>query len=269
MNPSETEPGGPGRVPLHVEVHGDGPVLVLGHGFGGSARNFRPQLRALRDRYRVAVFDARGHARSGAPGQADAYRPECFVADVGRVLDRAGAAGGIVGGLSMGAAVALRFAREHPARVRGLVLASFPDAGGGLAGVAREFADSLDREGLESAGARFVWGDPRAAESPDAPLIRQGFLEHSPEALAHTLRGLIALQPPAARLAAELGEFEIPVLLIAGERDTASLAASRALDAALPNSRLVVVAGAGHVVNLVRPREFNAALLEFLEANAG
>jgi len=267
---SPPEPGtiGCGEVALHVEVHGEGPVLVLGHGFGGSARNFRPQLRALREGYRVAVFDARGHARSGAPGEADAYRPECFVADVGRVLDRAGADRGTVGGLSMGAAVALRFAREHPERVSGLVLASFPDAGGGLAGVAREFADSLERDGLESAGALFVWGDPQAAGSSDAPLIRQGFLEHSPQALAHTLRGLMALQPPATQLAAELGQLEIPVLLIAGERDAASLAASQALDTALPNSRLVVVSRAGHVVNLVRPREFNAALLEFLEANA-
>jgi pimeloyl-ACP methyl ester carboxylesterase len=56
---------------LHVEVHGPHAAtgVVLAHGFGGSARNWRPQLRALRGRYRVVVYDARGHARSEAPAQ--------------------------------------------------------------------------------------------------------------------------------------------------------------------------------------------------------
>jgi pimeloyl-ACP methyl ester carboxylesterase len=52
---------------LHVEAAGQGPGIVLAHGFGGSARNWRPQLRALRAQKRVAVYDARGHARSEAP----------------------------------------------------------------------------------------------------------------------------------------------------------------------------------------------------------
>ena len=60
---------------LHVEAEGTGPVLVLGHGFGGSARNFRAQSRALVDVARVVRFDARGHARSAAPPDADAYTP--------------------------------------------------------------------------------------------------------------------------------------------------------------------------------------------------
>src|SRR5438045_9484216 len=99
---------------LHVEVEGSGPVVVLAHGFGGSARNFGPQARALRDRYRVVRFDARGHARSDAPDDPRAYRPEAFVADVGRVLDVAGADVAGVGGLSLAAGIALRFAPAHP-----------------------------------------------------------------------------------------------------------------------------------------------------------
>src|SRR5437762_3326753 len=76
---------------LHVEVEGSGPVVVLAHGFGGSARNFLSQARALRDRYRIVRFDARGHARSEAPAEESAYTPEAFVADLGRVLDQVGA----------------------------------------------------------------------------------------------------------------------------------------------------------------------------------
>src|SRR5262249_51553779 len=52
---------------LHVEKEGDGPAVVLAHGFAGSARNFGPQARALRTGFRVTRYDARGHARSEAP----------------------------------------------------------------------------------------------------------------------------------------------------------------------------------------------------------
>ena len=247
---------------LHVEQAGEGPVVVLGHGFGGSARNFRPQVRALRDRYRVVVFDARGHARSGAPDEAVAYAPSRFVGDLGRVVDGAGEGEAVVGGLSMGAAVALAFAQSHPARVRGLVLASFPAADGGLAARARDFADCLEREGLEAAGARFVWGGEPGA---DGTLVRQGFLEHSPRALAHVLRGLLAEQPGADALAPQLAGLRVPTLVVAGEHDAPSLEASRRLAQALPQVQLVVLEGAGHVVNLQRPRHFNEALLTFLE----
>src|SRR3989454_11972194 len=99
---------------LHVEVEGSGPVVVLAHGFGGSARNFLPQARALRDRYRVVRFDARGHARSGAPPQPAAYTPEAVVADLGRRLDQGGAARAGVGGPSVGAGIPLGFALTHP-----------------------------------------------------------------------------------------------------------------------------------------------------------
>src|SRR5690348_17906444 len=115
---------GTGEPKLHVEIEGDGPALVLAHGFGGSARNFQPQARALRDRLRVVRFDARGHARSEAPDDPAAYTPATFVWDLARVLDGAGVTDAVVGGLSMGAGTALRFALDRPERVRGLVLRS-------------------------------------------------------------------------------------------------------------------------------------------------
>jgi pimeloyl-ACP methyl ester carboxylesterase len=262
---------GGAAVPLHVEASGSGPSVLLAHGFGGSARNFRPQLRALRGRYRTIVYDARGHARSGAPEAAGEYAPERFVADLGRVLDEAGAERAVVGGLSMGAGVALRFALAHPDRVQGLVLASFPAparAGGGFAAQALRFARALDEEGMLAAGERFVWGEGSGLGPRDAALVRQGFLEHPPHALAHVLRELIAVQPSVEDLAPELRGLDRPALIVAGETDAPSIATGEALAAALPRARLVVVPGAGHVVNLARPEPFNAALLDFLAREA-
>jgi len=257
---------------LHVEVEGSGPVVVLAHGFGGSARNFLSQARALRDHYRIVRFDARGHARSEAPAEASAYTPDAFVADLGRVLDQVGARAAVVGGLSMGAGTALRFALAHPERVQGLVLAAFPPGAGApgtFAAVAADFADVIEREGLEAAGARFVWGASSGLDPAAARLVRRGFLEHPPHGLAHTLRGVLAAEPSLDELAPRLAELARPALVIVGARDRMSLPASRALAAALPRAKLVVVEGAGHVVNLAQPAAFNRALEEFLAAAVG
>lgn len=255
---------------LHVEVEGPegAPGVVLAHGFGGSARNFRPQVRALRDAFRVAVYDARGHARSDAPDDRSAYDEAAQVADFDQVADELGAAAVVAGGLSMGAATALAFARRHPRRVRGLVLASYP-AGGGVpgstAGHAEAFADAIEREGLEGAGARFVWGEDSGLDPDGAALVRRGFLEHPPGGLVHTLRGYLARLATPEALAPELRELEIPALLVAGERDAASVAACRTLAEALPRARLEIVPDAGHVVNLAAPEAFHAVLRPFLE----
>lgn len=251
---------------LHVESHGHGPPLVLAHGFGGSARNFGPQVRALRARHRVVVFDARGHARSPAPTAAGAYDGTAFVEDLRGVLDGQQIASAVVGGLSMGAATALHFALAHPERVDALVLASFPSAGDGLARHAGAFAAAIEREGLEAAGARFVWGPDSGLDPEAAERVRQGFLEHAPHALAHTLRGWIGAMPAPASLAPRLAALARPALVVAGTGDPVGVAASRDLAALLPGARLALIPGAGHVVNLARPRAFNAALAEFLDS---
>jgi pimeloyl-ACP methyl ester carboxylesterase len=255
--------GAPPR--LHVEVDGEGPVVLLLHGLGGSARNLGPQVRALRDRYRVVRFDARGHGRSEAPFDGEAYTPEAFVADVGRVLDQVRATRAIVGGLSMGAGIALRWALANPERVTGLVLAAFPGSrdGAGFASVALAFADAIERRGLQAAGAEFVWGDDSRLDSAGR-LVRQGFLEHPPHALVWTLRKLVASQPSVDELAPALARLAMPALVVVGAGDRGSVEPSRQLAQALANARLVVIPGAGHVVNLQAPKEFNAALLEFL-----
>ncbi len=262
--PAGTPPSDGAGPRLYREVHGDGPVVLLGHGFSGSARNFRPQARALRDRFRVILHDARGHARSEAPPPGG-YAADALAGDLTRLLDEADAERAVVGGLSMGAAVALHFARAHPERVRGLVLASFPPGGPRAAARARAFTEALEREGLDAAGARFVWGPDSGLDARGAELVRQGFREHDPQGLAALLREFLAELPAAGTLAAPLAALELPTLLVAGGADAPSLAASRSLAAAGVEPGLEVVEGAGHVVNLVARERFDALLLRFLD----
>jgi pimeloyl-ACP methyl ester carboxylesterase len=258
----------PGEVSLYCDVEGTGPVVCLLHGFGGSARNWRPQARALRERARVAAFDVRGHARSEAPREAAAYVPERFVADVGRVLDHLGARRAVVGGLSMGAGIAARFAATHPERVRGLVLAALPpgaEEGTRQRGWALAFADAIEREGLEAAGARYAWGPESGLDPGAARLVRAGFLEHAPHAIAYTLRGWLAVQPGWRAVAEALRPLGLPVLVLVGEHDRVSRGPCEGLAGALPGAELVVVPGAGHVVNLEARDAVNTELGRFLD----
>ncbi|MDH3685279.1 MAG: alpha/beta fold hydrolase [Myxococcales bacterium] len=255
---------------LHVEVQGpaSGPPVIFLHGLAGSARNWRPQLRALRESHLAIAFDLRGHARSEAPEDGSAYDAATFVEDALSVLtEHVGPATPAVWvGLSMGAVIALEAAFTRPERVRGLVLASYPGghSRASIERAAHTFADAIEREGLEAAGERFVWGPESGVRERDAAWVRQGFLEHPPHGLAHCLRGVLAPREPLESRRNELAALDAPVQLIAGGRDAPSVDASQVLAELVSGARLDVVPDAGHVVNLVGPKAFNALLLGFL-----
>jgi pimeloyl-ACP methyl ester carboxylesterase len=172
----------------------------------------------------------------------------------------------ILGGLSLGAHIALRAALLAPEQIRGLVLASFPatEPGSRRSDWALGFAQAIETEGLESAGGRYVWGPSSRFDEGARAFIRRGMLEHAPHALAAILRNVLAKVPEPDELAAELRAFERPTLVIVGGEDTPALAPCERLAELLPHAELAVIPSAGHVVNLAAPDEFNRALERFI-----
>jgi pimeloyl-ACP methyl ester carboxylesterase len=223
------------------------------------------QARALESRFRVTLFDLRGHARSPAPEGAAAYRLEALLADLGELVVGAGAPV-ILGGLSLGAKLALDYALDRPDHVRALVLASYPSSGeeAKRQNWALGFAEAIETRGLDDAGTEFVWGERSRFDPKGAALIRQGLMEHSAPALAHILREVLATSPSPATLAPRLRALTIPTCIVAGSDDPESLVPCRELAALLPNAELHELEGAGHVVNLARPAAFNELLNAFL-----
>jgi 2-succinyl-6-hydroxy-2,4-cyclohexadiene-1-carboxylate synthase len=252
-------------VKLYSETFGQGPAVVLCHGFGGSARNFRLQARALEAQFRVTLFDLRGHARSPAPEGAAAYRLDALLGDLAELVAVAGTPL-ILGGLSLGAKLALDYALAEPEHVRALVLASYPSSGEDprRRNWALGFAEAIETRGLDEAGAEFVWGERSRFDPKGAALIRQGLLEHSPQALAHILREVLARSPSPRTLAPELRQLAMRACVVAGSDDPESLEPCRELAALLPNAELHVLEAAGHVVNLAQPARFNELLKVFL-----
>ncbi len=256
------------RAPLYQEIHGDGCPIVLAHGFGGSGRNFGPQVRALRDRWRISVFDARGHARSPAEDAPSLYTPAATLADFAAVVERLGAPSAIVGGLSMGAASATRFALAYPERVRALVIAAFPRGDQASRDWARALARQLEQKpALEAlAAVSHMLGAPLAGA--DLGLVARGLAEHPVHGLRHTLRGLLSQQTAVAEVAEALSEMDFPILLVAGGLDQGALRAAAAFERHCPRARIAVIPGAGHVVNLQAAPAFNERLLAFLREHS-
>jgi 2-succinyl-6-hydroxy-2,4-cyclohexadiene-1-carboxylate synthase len=253
-------------VRLHIERRGTGDAVVLAHGFGGSARNFRLQARALAAECTLVTYDARGHGRSDAPSDPDAYTFERLVDDFERVAETAGA-GVVAGGLSLGAITALGFAARRPERVRGLLLASMPGTDVPRRRWALEFAAAIEEDGLDRAGATFAWGERSRFDPAGAKLIRQGLLEHPPHALANILRETLAVLPDLGALAAPLADAAFPVTILVGAEDAPAAEPSRELGRALPRAKVVIVPNAGHVLNLAAPAVFNEHLLALAHAD--
>ncbi|MBZ0278090.1 MAG: alpha/beta hydrolase [Anaerolineae bacterium] len=107
---------------LVVETFGEGPTLIFAHGLTGNRHVSRAQMAPLADRYRIIIYDQRGHCDSTPVTDPSLYTPERMAEDMATILDAFGVEKAIVGGESMGAATTLTFALRHPERVEKLLL---------------------------------------------------------------------------------------------------------------------------------------------------
>jgi pimeloyl-ACP methyl ester carboxylesterase len=119
-------------VRLHVRDEGprDAPVIILGHGSNASLQTWEPWVASLKGKWRVVTFDFPAHGLTG-PSASGVYSGANYVAVVDEMATKLGIERFVLGGNSMGGAVAWRYALAHPQRVAGLVLvnaAGYPRA---------------------------------------------------------------------------------------------------------------------------------------------
>jgi pimeloyl-ACP methyl ester carboxylesterase len=262
---SEPEPAPPAGVPPAV-VSGSGTPVVLLHAFPLDGRMWAPQVEALAGTYQAIVPDLRGFgaAREQAVEEAGV---DLLADDVARLLDSLGLDRAVLCGLSMGGYVALAFARRHPGRLSGLVLADTRSARDDEQARARrlQMAERVLAEGtgfVPEVMLPRLLGDTSRRQRPElvervTALIR----DQDPRAIAGAQRGLAA-RPDAAGV---LPSIVVPTLVVNGEEDRLpDPDEGRSLAAAIPGARFLLVEQAGHLVNLERPDAVNEALLDFL-----
>ncbi len=250
-------------VSLYYELHGAGEPILLVHGFPLSGELWRPLVPSLADAYRLIVPDLRGHGRSQASASASMAR---FADDLLALLECIDEARPVVlVGMSMGGYVSFEFCRRHPERVRALVLANTraqADTPEG-ARTRRQTARRVEREGSLAVADAML---PRLF-GPQAP---QELKAEWHEIMAATpVEGIVAaLEGMAVRVDSfdTLASAAFPVLIVAGEEDVLTpVEDARRMHEAASGSRLEVLAGAGHMSPVERPRNFLAALRGFLE----
>lgn len=255
-------------VEIHYEASGEGPPLVLLHGWTHDARVWRLQIPSLERHFTVLRYDRRGRGRSG--GRPDVSRDPV---DLGQLMDELGWSDAHVVGHSQGAEVALRFALAYPNRVRSLVLYgarppedfSVPWTGPDALPSPPEMATIVEAGGLDSLGAVFFNGPlGRGFEGggPGLEIARELWAENAARAFEEPSPPSGATPAPSM---ARLGEITMPTLVLTGDREMAYFRlGADAIAYALPDARHVTVAGGGHAVHLQEPERFTAELLRFL-----
>src|SRR6185437_5313560 len=235
------------------------PAVVLLHGAG-----FDHSTWALHSRwfshhgYNVLAPDLPGHGRSsGAPLPTIADMADWTAA----LIDAAGAAKARLVGHSMGSLIALETAARHPEKISGLSLigtAATMTVGPDLL----KAAEANDQAAIDMVS---IWGLGFQAELGGS--LAPGMWMHSsaqrvlekcrPGVLFNDLAACNAYQGALAAAA----KITVPTTLILGERDLMTPAkAGKALAAAIPNARTIVLPGAGHMMMVERPDELLAAL---------
>lgn len=242
-------------VGIHYEAHGQGPAVLLSHGYSATCRMWDGQIAAFQDRYRLIVWDMRGHGQSDAPADPAAYSETETVGDMAAILAACGETQAVIGGLSLGGYMTLAFHLRHPGMCRALML--FDTGPGFKKDAAREAWNQRARARGDDLQARGF----AALGSSDEVRMSQ---HRSPLGLAGAARGMLAQEN--ADVIESLPLIERPTLVLVGANDTGFLAATDYMAAKIPGARKVVIPNAGHASNLHQPAAFNAAMESFLAA---
>jgi 3-oxoadipate enol-lactonase len=265
---------------LYYEEHGKGPPVVFVHGAGGNHLSWWQQVPVFSRSYRCVTFDQRGWGLS-LNGHEPGPRPDgspsgrAFIDDLRALLDHLDIERAALVAQSIGGFACLGLAISHPERVSALVM------GNTFAGMRREVWLAAPED--LRINARAVWdrrrrdGVRRALapgfarrEAQKAFLYKQIRLLNlnGPNRLTpqHVTRvRALERDPQVAAGRDALAALRSPVLFIGGEYDEVFPPPLMEIAQGLiPNSRMVVVAGAGHSVYFEQPETFNQAVLEFL-----
>jgi pimeloyl-ACP methyl ester carboxylesterase len=258
------------RVRIYYEEHGRrGTPLVLAYGIGGNTDMWDVNRDALAAHHRLVLWEPRGHARSDSPDDPARFSFQRWALDLKTVLDQLGIRRAHVGGLSLGAGIATRFALRFPSRVRSLVVTNSSSAAGlplsveNLLMRARSIEITLTK-GMDAMAEYAMAANPNLSERLALdPAARDEFYEEyrrlSPIGYANSLRALLAMD----HITDQLPRLRSPVLLIGADRDP-SLAPMKVMHRKVRGSKLVVLSPASHFGNRDQPEAWNRAVLEFL-----
>lgn len=249
-------------VSLYVEEHGAGVPLVLVHGGTASSRMWDATVPLLAARYRVIVFDDRGHGLSSNPSGELSYR--LIADDTAALIEALDLERPFVGGWSDGGQVALELGIHYPHLARGLIV------GGAYTDFQSDAAQAMVLDGFEVGPDGII--DFAAMEREGAGLV--GWVRpihtqdetHWQRILQQTLT--MWLDYPGLTQE-QLAAVQTPSIVIHADRDNIPLAEALKIFEWLPKSELAVLPGSSHIRLIWEPATFVAMLIDFIERHRG
>jgi pimeloyl-ACP methyl ester carboxylesterase len=253
---------------IAYQKKGEGPTLVLLHGWPLDGREWRRQIDGLSDEFTVVAWDALGSGRSSDPPEtfrlpdwADCLAAFIEALELGRPH---------VAGLSWGGGLALELHRRHPTVLRTLILAS---AYAGWAG-------PLPPEVVEQRLQLMLRNSELPPDQWAPALIETLVTKKATADMVDELSSMITeFHPAATRVAMRafaeadlrdvLPRIDVPTLLLCGEEDMrAPRHVWEALHSGIRGSKLVLIPGVGHVIDIEAAERFNAEVRAFLRTQS-
>ena len=222
-------------VKIYYEVEGEGPPLVMLHGFSGSLENWREQgyVESLRKNNTLILIDYRPHGRSDKPHGPEDYLVERFVGDVVAVMDDMSVRNAHYIGYSAGGSIALTLAKMVPRRVKSMIL---------LAASPKRDTHEAVRPFLQAVAADKYAVIARMEQAgPLSKAMRNRILNNDYQAL------LAAISLPKPSVEADLPKMTMPFLIVLGEADEmVNFQEVRQSYKALPNATVVTLPDTNH-----------------------
>jgi pimeloyl-ACP methyl ester carboxylesterase len=233
-------------IKVYYEVYGAGEPLLLLHGNGGSIQNFLYQIPELSKHFKVIAVDSRAQGKSTDSDKEITYA--LMASDMSALIDTLKLGSVDVVGWSDGGDVGLELALAHPEQVKKLV--TF-----GANYTHEDFMALPDKVTMETT-------DPRILKA--APLVKkykEGMDKLSPE-VRKKLSDLTEKYPNLT--VEQLKQIQVPVLVVAGDRDAINLDQTITLFTSLPHSQLFIVPGASHLAPIEQSESVNSEVIKFL-----
>lgn len=218
-----------GDVKIHYVTKGEGPLLVMIHGFPDYWYTWRNQIPELAKNYQVVAIDQRGYNLSEQPEGVENYAMPKLVGDVAAVIRHFGKEKAIIVGHDWGGAVAWSFAMMMPQMTERLIVLNLPH----LHGLQRELANNPDQQKASAYARNFQ--EPDAAKTLNAqglafwvkdkearPKYVEAFQRSSFEGMLNFYKANYP-RAPYQQPTGEPVKVQCPVLLIHGLGDTALL----------------------------------------------
>ena len=256
---------------IAIDHAGSGELLVLLHGIGGNRTNWAAQMDVFAQHFHVVAWDARGY------GQSDDYDGPLdfsdFSRDLAKVLDHFGAEKAHIAGLSMGGRIAQDFYALFPERVKTLTLIATHSAFKTFTPEERAKFVELRRKPLVEDGKEPKDIAPVVAKSLLGPYATDEQYQQLVESMAALHKESYIKTVEATThfdRALDLSKINAPTLLLYGECDPLTRPEfGEAMASQIRGAEYVVIAKAGHLINIEQPEAFNARLLDFLLRRRG